>query len=86
MKMKLHETMVQKLIKVYEVNSGWTEEKKLIAALRNLDLSIYTQANGNQVLVPTEQLQAALSQNENADERQDRINKMVEQAKRINRG
>ena len=84
--MKLHETMVQKLIKVYEVNSGWTEEKKLIAALRNLDLSIYTQANGNQVLVPTEQLQAALSQNENADERQDRINKMVEQAKRINRG
>ena len=84
--MKLHETMVQKLIKVYEVNSGWTEEKKLIAALRNLDLSIYTQANGNQVLVPTEELQAALSQNESADERQDRINKMVEQAKRINRG
>lgn len=84
--MKLHETMVQKLVKVYEVNSGWTEEHKLITALRNLDLSIYTQSNGNQVLVPTEQLQAALSQNEAADERQDRINKMVEQAKRINRG
>ena len=84
--MKLHETMVQKLVKVYEVNSGWTEEKKLISALRNLDLSIYTQANGNQVLVPTDQLQAALSQNENADERQGRINKMVEEAKRINRG
>ena len=51
--MKLHETMVQKLIKVYEVNSGWTEEKKLLAALRNLDFSVYTQTNGNKVLVPT---------------------------------
>ena len=40
--MKLHETLVQKLLKVYEVYSGWTEEKRLVAALRSLDAVSYT--------------------------------------------
>ena len=84
--MKLHETMVQKLIKVYEVNSGWTEEKKLLAALRNLDFSVYTQTTGDQVLVPTEQLQAAVAQFNAADNRQERIQNMVDEAKKINQG
>ena len=84
--MKLHETMVQKLIKVYEVNSGWTEEKKLLAALRSLDFSVYTQENGNKVLVPTEQLQQAFAQFNAADNREERIQKMVEEAKRANQG
>ena len=82
--MKLHETMVQKLIKVYEVNSGWTEEKKLLAALRNLDFSVYTQTNGNQVLVPTEQLEAAVAQYNAADNREERLHNMIEEAKKIN--
>ena len=84
--MKLHETMVQKLIKVYEVNSGWTEEKKLLSALRNLDFSVYTQSSGNKVLVPTEQLQAAVAQFNAADNREERIQNMVEEAKKINQG
>ena len=54
--MKLHETLVQKLLKVYEVYSGWTEEKRLVAALRNLDITVYKQQNGNEVLVSTEEL------------------------------
>ena len=54
--MKLHETLVQKLLKVYEVYSGWSEEKRLVAALRQLDLTVYKQQNGTEVLVSTEEL------------------------------
>ena len=54
--MKLHETLVQHLLKVYEVNSGWTEERKLVAALRNLDFTVYKQQNGQEVLVSTKEL------------------------------
>jgi len=54
--MKLHETLVEMLVKTYEVNSGWTEEKKLKNVLRNLDISVYTQQDGTQVLVSTKQL------------------------------
>ena len=82
--MKLHETLVQKLLKVYEVNSGWSEEYKLLNALRNLDFSVYTQTNGNKVLVETAELNAVLKQFEAIDQRQERIAKMVEDAKRMN--
>ena len=57
--MKLHHTLVEHLIKTYEVNSGWTEERKLRAALANLDLSVYTQQDGTQVLVSTSELREA---------------------------
>ena len=57
--MKLHHTLVEKLIKTYEINSGWTEEKKLRAVLAEMDFSIYTQQNGTQVLVSTQELQEA---------------------------
>ena len=82
--MRLHETMVQKLLKVYEVNSGWTEEKKLLTALRSIDISVYTQTDGNKVLVPTEQLQAAVAQFNAVDNRQERIQNMVDEAKKAN--
>ena len=84
--MKLHETLVQKLIKVYEVNSGWTEERKLIAALRNLDFSVYVQENGNKVLVDSKDLAEAFAQFNAADNRAERVHNMVEEAKRINEG
>lgn len=83
--MKLHETMVQKLLKVYEINSGWSEEHKLLAALRNLDFSVYTQSNGNKVLVPTEQLRAAQAEFNANDNRDERIHNMLQEADRINR-
>ena len=57
--MKLHHTLVEFLVKVYEVNSGWTEERKLKEALRNIDFSVYTQQDGTQVLVSTKELNEA---------------------------
>ena len=54
--MKFHPTLVEQLIKTYEVNSGWTEERKLRAALETLDISVYTQTNGQKVLVSTKEL------------------------------
>ena len=57
--MKLHHTLVEALIKTYEINSGWTEEKKLRAVLANMDFSVYTQQDGTQVLVSTAELQEA---------------------------
>ena len=57
--MKLHETLVELLIKTYEVNSGWTEEKKLRQVLRQMDFSVYTQQDGTQVLVSTAELKEA---------------------------
>ncbi len=57
--MKLHHTLVEFLVKVYEVNSGWSEERKLKEALSRLDFSVYTQENGTQVLVSTTELNEA---------------------------
>ena len=54
--MKLHHTLIEKLIKVYEVNSGWTEEKRLKQALANLEIAVYVQENGNEVLVDAAEL------------------------------
>ena len=57
--MKLHNTLIETLLKTYEVNSGWTEERKLRQALENLDVAVYTQQDGTQVLVSTRELQEA---------------------------
>ena len=57
--MKLHQTAVDFLVKVYEVNSGWSEERKLKEALRHIDFSIYTQQDGTQVIVSTKELNEA---------------------------
>jgi hypothetical protein len=55
--MKLHTTLVETLIKTYEVNSGWTEEKKLREVLKRLDVTVYKQTDGTEVLVSTKELQ-----------------------------
>jgi hypothetical protein len=57
--MKLHPTLVEKLITLYEINSGWPEEKRLRQALTELDVSTYQQKNGNTVLVSTKDLNEA---------------------------
>lgn len=51
--MKLHPSLIQKLIEVYTINSGWAGEEKLKKALNNLDFTVYTQQDGNQILVDT---------------------------------
>jgi len=42
---------------LYEVNSGWQEQKKLREALQKVDLTVYTQENGDTVLVSTAELE-----------------------------
>jgi hypothetical protein len=59
--MKLHQTLVDKLVVLFEVNSGWPEQRKLKEALTKLDLTVYKQANGNEVLVSTKQLKENLN-------------------------
>lgn len=60
--MKLHKTMIAKLIEVYTINSGWSGEKKLDEALSTLDLTVYTQQDGTEVLVSTEAFERAMTQ------------------------
>ena len=85
--MKLHETLVEKLLKIYEVNSGWSEEWKLKAALQNVDISVYTRENGTQVLVPTDELvrHTAPAWRQEADMRDQRVARMVQEAERANK-
>jgi len=54
--MKFHPTLIEKLVKVMEVNSGWKGETKLKAALATMNVAIYTQATGQEVLVDAEEL------------------------------
>lgn len=62
--MKLHHTLVQKLVVLFEVNSGWPEQKKLKEALTKLDVTVYKQQDGTEVLVSTKQLQETLNKQE----------------------
>ena len=57
--MKLHSTLIEKLLTIYEVNSGWPEQRKLREALAKLDLTTYTQKTGTNVLVATDDLNKA---------------------------
>lgn len=41
--MKLHQTVVEKLLRVYDLHGGRQDNKKLIAELKSLDLSVYKQ-------------------------------------------
>ncbi len=55
--MKLHETLVEELLKLIEINSGFKEQWKLRKMLSEIDLTVYEQQTGNQVLVSTKTLQ-----------------------------
>ena len=54
--MKLHSTLIEKLVKIMEINSGWTGEAKLKKALASLNISVYTQQTGEEVLVDGDEL------------------------------
>ena len=58
--MKFHQTLVEQFITLFEVNSGWQEQKKLREALTTFDLTVYTQENGATVLVSTAAMEKAL--------------------------
>tara|TARA_B100001094_G_C17776570_1_gene597645 strand:- start:412 stop:600 length:189 start_codon:yes stop_codon:yes gene_type:complete len=54
--MKFHLTLIEKLVKIMEVNSGWTGEQKLKTALEALNIAVYTQESGKEVLVDADEL------------------------------
>ena len=54
--MKLHQSLIEKLVKVMEVNSGWTGETKLKKALAELNIAVYTQKSGQEVLVDQDEM------------------------------
>ena len=62
-KMKLHNTMIEKLIQIYTTYGGWQGEKKLKAELEKLNLAVYNQqGTGNQVLVDADALEKYISE------------------------
>lgn len=58
--MKLHHTTIEKLLRIIDLHSGRREPTKLVAALQELDLSVYTQESTKKsVLLLTEELERA---------------------------
>lgn len=49
--MKIHDTLIERLIKLYETYGGHRDEHKLKSELKRLDVSIYTRESGEQILV-----------------------------------
>lgn len=54
--MKLHTSVIEKIIRIYETYGGHKNESKLRAMVNELDLSEYERQSGEKVLVLTEQL------------------------------
>ncbi len=59
--MKLHETTIKELVRIFQVHGGHREEWRLASELSKVDLSIYNQTStGNEVLVLTRALKKEL--------------------------
>lgn len=64
--MKLHQSVVEKLVRIYDLNGGRRDNTKLIAELQKLDLSPYQQKENPKLqsfLVLSEALQPGPGQN-----------------------
>ena len=58
--MYLHQTVIEKLIKLCDNYGGHREQKKLRSELSKLNLSEYVLTSGNKVLVLSDELEKAL--------------------------
>ena len=58
--MRLHDTVIERLIRLCDNYDGHREQIKLRDELNKIDLSEYTQNSGSTVLVLTDELQKAL--------------------------
>ena len=58
--MSLHQTVIEKLIKLCDNYGGHREQKKLRSELQKLALSEYVQTSGQKVLVLSDELEKAL--------------------------
>ncbi len=66
--MKLHATLIEKLVNIFTTYSGWQGEKKLYEELRKLNIATYTQqSSGTDVLVDADELARALREMNSTD-------------------
>lgn len=49
--MKIHDTLIERLVKLFETYGGHRDEHKLKSELRRLNVTIYTRETGEQILV-----------------------------------
>ena len=54
--MKLHDTLIDYLIRLYTTHGGYKEELKLKERLKSVDISVYQQTTGKEILVLTDDL------------------------------
>ncbi len=57
--MKLHSTVVEKLVHMYETYGGHRNEARLKSELMKLDLSEYARQTGEKILVSSDDLDRA---------------------------
>lgn len=55
--MKMHKTLVERIMRVYDLWGGRSDDTRLRQALMALDVSEYKQKNEQVVLVPTDDMQ-----------------------------
>jgi len=54
--MKLHDSLIDRLVRIYTTYGGYREETRLVNELKSLDLSEYTRQSGEAILVETAEL------------------------------
>jgi hypothetical protein len=57
--MKLHTTVIEKLVQIYDTYGGHRNENKLRSILQQVDLSEYVRQSGEKILVMSEDLDQA---------------------------
>lgn len=57
--MRLHTSVVEKLVKMFETYGGHRNESRLKEMLSKLDLSTYKRQSGEDILVSSDELAAA---------------------------
>ena len=66
--MKLHQTLIEKLVNIFTTFGGWQGEKKLYEELGKLNIATYTQqSSGEDVLVDADQLSKAIREMSSTD-------------------
>tara|TARA_Y100001963_G_scaffold160278_1_gene270211 strand:+ start:6350 stop:6544 length:195 start_codon:yes stop_codon:yes gene_type:complete len=62
--MKLHESVIKKLVTIYSNYGGYRDEHRLHTELKSLDLSVYTKQTGdkNDIIVLSEELKRYIPQ------------------------
>ena len=54
--MKIHDTLIERIVKLYETYGGHRDEHRLKSELKRLNVAVYTRETGEQVLVDQTEL------------------------------